>query len=345
MQSGVFTTKQKVNETMRRALVVGIDAYPNAPLSGCVNDAVRVKQLLETHGDGSPNFSVRLLSSNNNPVTTTALDTAVGELFKGDAEMVLFFFAGHGLIREDYNAGYLIAQHGSKPGWGLSLVDLVNIANKSYPRIRSTVIILDSCHSGYAGEVSSLGSDHGISLIGSGVTILTACEREGLASECGGQGVFTEMLIDALNGSAADVRGNVTAASVYSHVDQVLGPWGQRPVYKANVQNFVVLRKIQHKIPLETLRQLPEFFPDSTSEFHLNPSFEPDRGMLTEELSSIPVIEENVRVYRQLQACNRHGLVVPIDHEHMWHAAVHSTGCRLTALGAHYRRLAVAQRI
>lgn len=43
---------------MRKALVVGIDNYPNAQLKGCVNDAAVVAQLLRNNGDGSPNFGV-----------------------------------------------------------------------------------------------------------------------------------------------------------------------------------------------------------------------------------------------------------------------------------------------
>ena len=34
------------------------------------------------------------------------------------------------------------------------------------------------------------------------------------------------------------------------------------------------------------------------------------------------------------------GLVVPVDEEHMYYAAMNSRACRLTALGAQYWRLA-----
>ena len=49
---------------MKKALVVGIDDYPSSPLSGCVNDAVAIANTLEKNGDGSPNFSIRILTSN-----------------------------------------------------------------------------------------------------------------------------------------------------------------------------------------------------------------------------------------------------------------------------------------
>jgi hypothetical protein len=328
---------------MKRALVVGIDNYPTTPLRGCVNDAIAVANVLEKNGDGSPNFSVRLLTSDRMQVTTAALHDALDDLFKADADTVLFFFAGHGIINDTTNAGYIVAQDGSRPAWGESLNELLDRANKAHPRIKSTVIILDSCQSGYAGEVSGL-SGVASSIIGTGVTILTACHREGTASEADGHGLFTSILLDGLEGGSADVCGRITPASVYSHIDQTLGPWEQRPIYKANVQTFVTLREVAPKVPLEVLRRLPTYFPDPACVFALDPSYEEDRANVP-ELVHIPVDPEHVRVFKELQRCNRHGLVVPVNAEHMYHAAVESKGCRLTALGAHYRKLAELGRI
>lgn len=58
---------------MKRALVVGFDKYLKAPLTGCENDAVAVATVLKTNGDGSPNFAVELLTSDNVDETTERL--------------------------------------------------------------------------------------------------------------------------------------------------------------------------------------------------------------------------------------------------------------------------------
>lgn len=329
---------------MKKALVIGIDDYTASPLSGCVNDAVAIGNTLETNGDGSPNFSVRLLTSNETNVTTAVLSEAIADLFTGDADTVLLFFAGHGIINPDSNAGYIVSQDGGRGAWGMSLSEILGIANGAYPRIKSTVIILDSCHSGFAGEVPALGNQK-ISAIGSGVTILTACHRAGVAGETNSHGLFTDILLDGLRGGSADICGRITPASVYSHIDQTLGPWEQRPIYKANVQTFVTLRDVSPKVPKDVLRRLPEYFKDATSTFALDPTFEPDRANVPAEIRDIAVNAENVRVFKDLQMCNRHGLVVPIEAEHMYYAAINSTGCKLTALGAHYRNLAEMKRI
>jgi hypothetical protein len=330
---------------MRKALIVGIDNYPTSPLNGCVNDAIAVATILERNGDGSPNFEARIITSNNTNVSSALLHAAIEELFKGDADTALFFFAGHGIINSATNAGYIVSQDGKKGAWGVAIPEILHLANKAYPHIKSTVIIFDCCHSGYAGEVPALGDEGQISVIGNGVTILTACHREEGAAEVNDRGLFTGILLDGLAGGSADICGRITPASVYSHIDQTLGNWEQRPIYKANVHTFVTLRQVNPKIPLEVLRRLPEYFPDASDIFALDPSYEPDRENIPEELRHIPVNEDHARIFKELQMCNRHGLVTPIDAEHMYNAAIKSTGCKLTALGAHYRKLAEKNRI
>jgi hypothetical protein len=228
---------------------------------------------------------------------------------------------------------------GSGPG------DILEMANKAYPHVKSTVIILDSCHSGFAGEVPQLGSRGQVSVIGTGVTILTACHREGQADEDGQHGLFTGLLLEGLTGSAADVRGYETPAALYSLIDQTLGEWEQRPIYKANVQTFVTLRQVPPKIPPDVLRRLPEYFPTANYIFPLDPSYEPDRENIPEHLRNVPVNAEHAATFKELQMCNRQGLIAPVDAEHMYYAAINENACRLTALGAHYRKLAILKRI
>ena len=226
---------------MKKALVIGIDDYPTCPLSGCVNDAIALSNTLERNGDGSPNFSIKLLTSNDININTSAMSEAIHDLFSRDATTALLYFAGHGIINPDTNAGYLVSQNGSKGAWGISLSEILGLANSAYPKIKSTVIILDSCHSGFIGEIPAIANEQ-IAAIGTGVTILTACHRDETASEDHGHGLFTSMLLDGLGGSSADICGKITPASLYAHIDQTLGAWEQRPIYKANVQSFITLR-------------------------------------------------------------------------------------------------------
>ena len=331
---------------MKRALLIGIDDYGSEAnnLEGCVADAAAMTEKLETNGNGDPNFDVITLTSDKEQVTTALMDDAITKLFKGGkCETAVLYFAGHGLLDAETNRGYLVSQDSKRGAPGVSLADIIGLANSAHGEIDSTVIILDSCHAGFVGEVPALGNT-AISTIGKGVTILAAADRNQSADEYNGHGLFTSILLDGLAGSAADILGRITPASLYSLVDQTLGGWEQRPVYKANVQTFITLRHVPPKVPREQLRKLKDYFPTPGHVYRVDPSFEKDRGQYTEEYAHIPVDEENFAVLREMQAFFKVNLVVPIDYPFPWDAAMHSTGFRLTAQGAHYRRLALNKR-
>ncbi|MDE0053577.1 MAG: caspase family protein [Gammaproteobacteria bacterium] len=320
---------------MRRALIVGIDHYETiTPLSGCVNDANAVKGVLERNADGSVNFGCRLLvgDSAQNIVTRTKLKEAIRELFFGHGEVALLYFAGHGYIES--TGGYLCAADCHTGDDGLSLHEIMTLATSS--RISNRVVILDSCFSGIAGVHPTHES---LSELVDGITILTASTAEQYASEINGSGAFTTLFVDALRGAGANLVGDVTPGSAYAHVDQSLGPWSQRPVFKTNVRSFISLRKATPPINLKDLRRISEFFPQPGFEFQLDPSYEPERTGAEEATVPAPDPEKN-SVFAVLQKYNRVNLVVPIGAPHMWHAAMQNRSCRLTVLGEHYRRLA-----
>lgn len=328
---------------MKKALVVGIDDYPeHQALHGCVNDASRIAEMLETNDDESPNFDVITLTEN---VTSKQLLDALKELFSGDCEVALFYFAGHGILDDQTNLAFLVTSDGADPNWGISLAQLTELANGAHPKIKSTVMVLDCCNSGYTGEVSGLNDSGQISHIGQGVTILTACDRQGHAEESSDEGLFTSFLLEGLKGQASDILGRVTPASLYALVDQTLGAWKQRPIYKANVRNFIPLRSVKPRVDPKVIRRLTTYFPTADHLLQIDPSYEPDRGEKAEQLSDIEVSEKNVRTFRDLQQCNRNGLVVPTSEPHMWHTAVNSGTVELTALGKHFHKLVKLGRI
>jgi hypothetical protein len=311
---------------MRKALVVGVDYYQHiSGLFGCVNDAHSVKSMLGRHSDGSVNFSVKHLTGkgHSDQVIRSEIKDAVIDLFADDAECALFYFGGHGHI--EAAGGYILTSECARGDEGLSLNEIMILANGS--KARNKVIVLDSCHSGLLGNPHQ---PHGVAELSEGVTILTASAAEQYANEESGSGVFTNLFVDALGGSAANLVGEVTPGSVYAHIDQSLGPWDQRPVFKTNVKSFVSLRRVQAPIPLSELQRLREFFPSAGSEFRLDPSFEPE--------GPCPDATNTAR-FALLQRLNRVNLVVPVDAPHMYHAAMGSKACRLTVLGEHYRRL------
>ncbi|MBI5948573.1 MAG: caspase family protein [Chloroflexi bacterium] len=324
---------------MRIALIVGINYYDRGdPLYGCVDDAHAIQAVLQRHGDGSVNFDCKLLTATGpaDRVERNELKDNVSELFKATAEIALFYFAGHGHI--EATGGYLLATNSARGDEGLSLSDVLTYANGS--PAQNKIIVLDSCHAGIAGTPPAPGD---LATLSEGLTVLTASTADQYATEENGRGVFTTLLVDALYGGAANLTGDISPGSVYAHVDQSLGAWEQRPVFKTNVREFVSLRRVPPPIELDDLRRITEFFPASGAGFQLDPTFEPElKGRDPDMPAPDP---ENTRKFAILQRYNRLNLVVPVDAPHMWHAAMQSKTCRLTVLGEHYRRLAERRRI
>ena len=323
----------------RLALIVGINYYEHSkPLFGCVNDARAVKEKFERNEDGSLNFECKLLEGANSDerVDRGDLKDQIKALFKSEAEIALFYFAGHGRI--EATGGYLLTTDSERGDEGVPLSDILVLANES--PARNKIIILDSCHSGIAGTSPT---NEKLAALSEGLVILTASTQDQYATEANARGIFTTLLIDALDGSAANLTGDITPGSVYAHVDQSLGGWEQRPVFKTNVKQFVSLRKVKPPISAEDLRRIPEFFTSSDFKFPLDPTYEPEmRG----RASHLPEpVEENTRIFALLQKYNRLNLLVPVEAPHMWHAAIESKACKLTALGEHYRRLIMKDRI
>jgi len=114
---------------MRKALIVGIDDYDFSPLKYCVKDAKRMASILSKNYDSSPNFDCRLLVSSENEITESVLKRELSELFKNEADVVLFYFSGHG--SEDSFGGSLVTQDATPNDTGLGLKDIILLANQS----------------------------------------------------------------------------------------------------------------------------------------------------------------------------------------------------------------------
>ena len=168
--------------------------------------------------------------------------------------------------------------------------EILKIANDS--KAKDKIIILDCCHSGAFGSPAISGGV--ASQIIEGVVVLTASRDSEVALEVNGHGLFTSLMLDALQGGAADLRGHITPGSVYAYIDQALGAWDQRPVFKTNVTRFTSLRTINPPVSLELLRKIVEYFPTPQQEHPLDPSYE-----FTNEGIATP---EHVDIFKNLQS-------------------------------------------
>jgi hypothetical protein len=319
---------------MKRALLVGIDYYENfQQLYGCANDAAAIHPLLQRNEDGGPNLDCRLASADDaaTHVSRDRLKEMIRELLSGGAEFALLYFAGHGAPTDGGVA--LVTSDGTDGTPGVTFSEILAAINKS--SVAEVTVILDCCFSGGATTIEAL--NNGLANLRNGLSVLTASRDDQVSMEnAEGRGQFSTYLEGALNAGAADVLGRVNVSGLYSYLSESFGAWEQRPTFKANIDRLHDIRTCKPLVPLETLRRLTEWFPTPGYDYPLDPTYEP-----TANKERHP----NETIFAGLQKFRACRLVDPIGVEHMYYAAINSTGCRLTPLGKHYWSLVKAGRI
>jgi len=260
----------------KNALIVGINHYDfSSPLTGCINDALQMEQLLSCNEqlEGTEyNFHCTTLISGDLPhkkITRSKLFDALKKLLlqPQGGDSAIFFFSGHGYTNSI--GGYLVTQETGRFDEGFSVTDLITMANKS--KVKEVAIILDCCFSGTAGRLGGLNDE--VTLLRKGVSILTATTGEEVALERAGiGGEFTHILREGLKGLAADYFGNVTLPQLYQYASLQCeyGRTEQTPTLKANIDSNFVLRKVRPEIRLDELQELRTYFLHAQTQLRLH---------------------------------------------------------------------------
>ncbi|MFF3253934.1 caspase domain-containing protein [Actinacidiphila glaucinigra] len=319
---------------MKRALLVGIDQYDNfAPLAGCVNDVTSLHPLLARNEDDSPNLDCRLATApQDGPrVQRDQLLGMLDSLLSPGSDFALFYFAGHGSPQND--DVFLVTSDGTDTTPGVRFSEVLERISRS--DVKETVVVLDCCFSGGAATIGLLGAN--ISILPKGTTVLTASRGDQVSVEtAAGRGQFSTYFEGALAGGAADVLGNVNVSGLFAYLSESFGAWEQRPTLKANIDRLHGIRSCAPRVPLPVLRKITQWFPTPDHKLPLDPSYEP---------TADPVHPEHEEVFAGLQKYRACRLVEPVGQEHLYYAAMKSTGCALTPLGQHYWRLVRAGRV
>lgn len=140
----------------KRALLVGINAYADAPLSGCVNDVINMRSLLkDQYGFQNTDIRVLLDARAKSAEIRKRLESLVAATKPGDT--LLFHYSGHGSNVRDRDGDELrdrldeiICPYDldwNNPDSYLTDDDLRVIFNK-VPAGALVEVIMDCCHSG-----------------------------------------------------------------------------------------------------------------------------------------------------------------------------------------------------
>jgi hypothetical protein len=319
----------------RRALVIGIDEYDNSsPLRCAVNDARRIEQLLARNDDESINYVVKTFVSDSGrlKITRARLRQLLLELFDGFAGDVLFYFSGHGAMSPW--GGYLVTQDCTSDEPGVSMEDLLLLANRS--PARDVVLILDCCHSGDLGDPPILqGLSQPLALLREGVTVLAASRPNELAYEVNGCGMFSDALAEGLSGGAADHMGMVNAASLFLYAERLFDAWDQCPIYKSYTGRVPTLRTCKPPVPAEVLRSVRDYFANEGAHLRLDPEYESEPEA-TEDNPERAKKRADSRIFKKLRDAR---LLESVAGDDLYWTSMNSGEIRLTHLGRYYWRL------
>lgn len=329
----------------RRALIAGINTYGHGnDLTACVADAEAMGKVLSRHKDGEKNFDCIVLldkMTDGSAITRPRLRKALNELFDFNGD-VLLYFSGHGFLS---NTGGLLCTSDATPDdWGIPMQEIVDLALRSPSH--QILIILDCCHSGDLANPAAMNKDGGrnpLATVRENMTVIAASRAPEVAVEAGGHGLFTGALLDALEGGAADHMGLVTAPAIYTYVSRRFTAWDQRPVYKTNATEVLVVRECEPLISRLKLRQLATLFPTSEYKYRLDPEHEPEdeHGNVKE-----PVNKEKVAIAQLFKSYRDAGLLKPSDPKlQLYWVARRNETVELTSRGREYWWLVVNNKI
>lgn len=252
----------------RWALVIGVDKYQDAnlsSLSGAANDARALADALTRYA-GFPDGQVTLLTTDAPPGRQPTRANILSSLHDLAADaprdgLLLVFFAGHGIARDDSRA-YLLPSD-ARLSEDTSLLDdtAINVEQmRKYIRatgIRQLIVILDACRNdptrarGTAPNVLTTAYTRAFNFdvrnreVIAFVTIYaTAVGQRAYEDGDRRQGYFTRALVEGMGGGAKNSRGEVTLAALVDYVQkrvpELVGrrmeqkPWAEFDGYLAN---------------------------------------------------------------------------------------------------------------
>jgi hypothetical protein len=230
----------------RFALVVGINDYRDhkrfCPLPGCAEEANKFGALLEKNENGSKNFgSQNVEYLLNEKGRKNDIVNAIKKLLLKKAELVVFYFSGHGA---DTDRGGVLITSDCRPGEeGVIMNDLIRWASLS--PARSVLLVLDCCFSGQVGNLDLVSlTGKRIAQLPEKVAILTASEHDKVAGMHKSRSLFTSAINAGLEGAAANAKGEITLPLLYEFVARDFEQRKQRPQLKSYINHSARLRQV-----------------------------------------------------------------------------------------------------
>ncbi|MBI2467225.1 MAG: caspase family protein [Candidatus Rokubacteria bacterium] len=191
------------------AVIIGVNDYQHRrvpKLRYAVNDARAIEQTLLAQGFRRD----RIVTLIDGQATKAAIERLLGDQLRAQMsanDRLLVFFAGHGktdTLRSGEEEGYLLPVDGD-PGALFSTAISMTALRQISDRLpaKHILYVVDACYSGYALFNRAIADELLEEMVKKpAIQILTAGRQQDQAQERGGHGVFTEVLVRALQGDA-----------------------------------------------------------------------------------------------------------------------------------------------
>lgn len=233
---------EPVKQGRSLVVVIGIDEYVHwQKLKNAVRDAIGLQQaLIDKLG-----FSAPIAPLFNEAATKTAIASLIEDRLREELQEddnLVLFFAGHGHTRVDKVGGKVVGEtgfivpveaQGPKEVWSDYIKIDPLLQSISCLPARHILVILDSCHSGFAlGEAMKISRDavRYEKDLSSRISrkVITSARREQRALDGGpipGHSLFTGTLVDGFNWGKADLDNNglITSSELGLFIQQKVG--------------------------------------------------------------------------------------------------------------------------
>ena len=198
------------------------------------------------------------------------IEKELKNLFQSEVSTALFYFSGHANWNESGKYAELIPyDYGSNNYQGIKFDWLLELLISS--SVKNKIVILDCCFSGCLGLAPEKFFKD-IVLLKDGITLLCSSRNNELSQAKSKEitSFFTNKLISALKGGAANLVGDITTFSLYSFIDEICFYNDQRPILRTSSKADCILRQVSPSIEKDTLGKLVEYFDTEDSKFGLS---------------------------------------------------------------------------
>jgi len=243
----------KINN--KKALLVGIN-YINTPyeLSGCINDTVKITDLLTKNGYTSINILTDL--TNIKPTKQNILNEFKNMIISANTDDILFFyFSGHGSYTYDTNGDEIDGKDEmiiSSDLKGL-LDDEFKTILTSHMKDITVVGLFDSCHSGTMFDLkyNYLDSNN-----------YNKFSENNKVSECNGNVIMISGCMDSQTSIETQIDNNIQGAMTWSFIETI----NNNP----NISWRELLKTMRDLLKNSSFTQIPQLSTDSLYDIDSN---------------------------------------------------------------------------